>query len=183
MKNRALYFALAAAGAITGYDSLAGVAPDAGSTPASATPPASEPRLQLAQADPKAVRRAQKRKDHSNLKHCQDPSCTVTVTVAKEPCDKNQIKADPDVLAIDSTQKNVAILWTITTPGYTFQNPGGIFWKNAKQGQFKCKAGKNTSEYECVNKNTDAADYAYGIKLVDGNGKVCATDPIIINGF
>jgi hypothetical protein len=158
MKNRALFLAVLATLAVFASDAVA--------------------------QDPKVVKqRAAKMKKYPNLKHCDSPSCTVTVTVTGTPCDGTKIQADPPDLGVDRNQKDVPILWSLATPGYTFDPKKGIVFKDAKQKQFKCKPGKKNTEYECVDKNGDAVDYKYGITLLDSNKKACHTDPIIVNGF
>ena len=132
----------------------------------------------MAQADPGAAARDALHKKHPNPKKCPDDECKIIVTATA--CDKNSIKADPPVLAPE--KKNVKIVWKVTSPGYTFDAASGIKLKDASQTQFKCKALADPTEYECKNKNDDVREYEYAITLVK-DGKTCATDPIIINGY
>lgn len=118
---------------------------------------------------------------YPNLRKCTDPSCSVTVTASA--CNKDSIKADPAELAV--VEKEMVIVWTVTSPGYTFAQRDGIFFKNAPEGEFRCQRseGRDT-QFQCRNRNgqTSPTGYDYGITLVY-NGQRCQADPTIINGY
>ncbi len=136
---------------------------------------------QLAQADPTAAARAAAKVKHADLTECDAQNCSVSVTASA--C--TSVSAKPDTLAVIKTHKGVLLLWTVDTAGYTFDKKSGIVFKDAGQDQFKCKARAKATEYECANKNGNAAmtEYKYGITLRDAGGAACKLDPIIINGY
>ena len=103
----------------------------------------------------------------------------------RETCNATSIQASPDVVGVIKTHKGVLMVWTVGTPGYTFDKKNGIVFKDAAQGQFKCKARAKATEYECANKNGDGlpTDYPYGITLHNSSGATCTLDPTIVNGF
>jgi hypothetical protein len=118
---------------------------------------------------------------YPNLRKCTDPSCSVTVTASA--CDKDSIKADPAELGV--VEKQMVIVWTVTSPGYTFDRRDGIFFKNAPEGEFRCRRSEGSdTQFQCRNRNGQSVptDFVYGITLVY-NGQRCQTDPTIVNGF
>jgi hypothetical protein len=189
MMHRALLSAVAAAFALVACNSSSNpAAPTPASTPAAvvqapaAEPPKSDPPQQVAQAATPDDPRAALRKKYLKMKECDAQDCSITVTASA--CDKSSIVADPDTLAVVKTHRGVLIVWKVTSPGYTFDPKNGITLKDSSQGQFRCKARSNATEYDCVNKNDNPAitEYQYAITLVSG-GKTCTTDPVIVNGF
>ncbi|HEY4999359.1 MAG TPA: hypothetical protein VII36_09455 [Usitatibacter sp.] len=123
------------------------------------------------------------RAKYPNLRECDAQDCSVSVTATA--CDPASIKAAPDPLAVVKTHRGVLIVWTVDSPGYTFDRKSGIVLKDASQGQFKCKARSRATEYDCTNKNENASitEYQYSITLRDAGGRACTLDPIIINGY
>src|SRR5476649_717741 len=135
MNNRALFLAVASVFVVPACDSKPpATASTPASTPAAVVPaPAAPPPVQVAQAGAAADPRAALRLKYPAMKDCDAQDCSATVTATA--CDKDSIKVDPYALAVFQTRRGVRIVWTVSTPGYTFDKKNGITFKDAAQGQ------------------------------------------------
>jgi hypothetical protein len=187
MNNRALYWAVAFCFTAVGC----------GQTPPPAAP--AKPKVEAAAPMPPAAPPAApasaaqdatpKGAAPASTKRCDKGDCETKVAIAS--CTAPGVTPDPWTIEIDTKHKNVRMLWTITTPGYTFAATDGIFFKGPgkekARGEFTgCKlANKEGTQFECKNKNDDGTgkrrEFPYGITVLK-DAKPCAVlDPTVVN--
>ena len=116
---------------------------------------------------------------------CPDEQGKCNVTITATGCTPDKIVAFPDRLGVDTTQKHVKIVWTITnSPGYTFKRgtDGIEFTTSPPPGEFDEPEWLDNKNYKFKDKNFTPGDYKYKIRIFNRAGTECTKDPTIVNG-
>jgi len=109
---------------------------------------------------------------------CSADPCPATVTVAIVG-GKCVPTTSPRKLDIPAGNKN-DIVWTITTPGWRFQNPKGIEFKHGHGGGFSSGGGGGSNVFRYHNNHSVTGPHDYNVNVTNGNLS-CTEDPTIVN--
>lgn len=112
--------------------------------------------------------------------NCTPDNCAPQISVSGAGCGGG-ITVSPDPLIVKKGQA-VDIQWTVSTPGWSFAEPGIRI--NIPMDEFDASTAKLSADKKQAkvrNKASKQGSYKYDIVLVDAKKNSCTLDPTILN--